>query len=133
MLSLMQEFSPAVEYYSIDEVFFLCWFSLIWKNSAVELAGNGQGRTFTLPPLYRSGIRKLRVPLLCSRLSLQKTAEAIRARILQAVGVPATVGIARSRTLSKLISDTAKPFGALAILDPEALKNMQPVSCWERC
>jgi DNA polymerase V len=48
----------------------------------------------------------------------------IRGRILQSVGVPATVGIARSRTLAKLSSDTAKPFGALAILDPEAERQL---------
>ena len=35
-------------------------------------------------------------------------------------GVPVTVGIARTRTLAKLISDSAKPFGALAVLDREA-------------
>ena len=34
--------------------------------------------------------------------------------------MPVTVGIARTRTLAKLISDTAKPFGALAVLDGEA-------------
>ncbi len=42
----------------------------------------------------------------------------IRDRILEAVGVPVTVGIARTRTLAKLISDTGKPFGAVAVLDP---------------
>ena len=31
--------------------------------------------------------------------------------------MPVTVGIARTRTLAKLISDSAKPFGALAVLD----------------
>ena len=30
------------------------------------------------------------------------------------------MGIARTRTLAKLISDAAKPFGALAVLDPDA-------------
>src|SRR5262245_14367647 len=53
-------------------------------------------------------------------LSLQETAEALRDHILRAVGVPVTVGIGRSKTLAKLISDTAKPFGALALLDPDA-------------
>jgi nucleotidyltransferase/DNA polymerase involved in DNA repair len=53
-------------------------------------------------------------------LSLQETAEAMRDHVLQAVGVPVTVGIARTRTLAKLISDTAKPFGALCVLDPDA-------------
>jgi DNA polymerase V len=49
--------------------------------------------------------------------SFQETAEAIRDRIWAALRVPVTVGIARTRTLAKLISDAAKPFGALAVLD----------------
>ncbi|MEW4568206.1 nucleotidyltransferase [Tautonia sp. JC769] len=50
----------------------------------------------------------------------QQTAGAIRDAIWERLGVPVTVGIARSRTLAKLISDAAKPFGALAVLDEEA-------------
>ena len=34
--------------------------------------------------------------------------------------MPVTVGIARTRTLAKLICDTAKPFGARAVLDRQA-------------
>lgn len=52
--------------------------------------------------------------------TMQQTAEYMRDYIWQKVRVPVTVGIARTRTLAKLISDTAKPFGALAILDPDA-------------
>jgi len=51
-------------------------------------------------------------------MDLQRTAEAMRDRIMAELRVPVTVGIARSRTLAKLISDAAKPFGALAVLDP---------------
>jgi nucleotidyltransferase/DNA polymerase involved in DNA repair len=47
----------------------------------------------------------------------QELAEIIRGRIWEAVGVPVTVGIARTRTLAKLLSDSAKPFGARAVLD----------------
>ncbi len=93
MREVIGEFSPRVEYYSIDEFFFL----------AVPL----RGRT------------------------LQETAEVIRDQILTRVGVPVTVGLARSRTLAKLISDAAKPFGALAVLDPsgeEALLAARPVT-----
>jgi nucleotidyltransferase/DNA polymerase involved in DNA repair len=82
MLDAVRLFSPAVEYYSVDEFFF----------EAVPLRG----------------------------LSLQATAEALRDHILQAVRVPVTVGIAHTRTLAKLVSDTAKPFGALALLDRDA-------------
>src|SRR5262245_47026604 len=82
MLAAVREFSPRVEYYSIDEFFF-------------EVV------------LFRG-------------MSLQATAEALRNHILRQVGVPVTIGVARSKTLAKLISDTAKPFGALAILDRDA-------------
>jgi nucleotidyltransferase/DNA polymerase involved in DNA repair len=82
MLEAVRAFSPAVEYFSVDEFFF----------QAIPHRG----------------------------LSLQETAEALRDHILQAVRVPVTVGIARTKTLAKLVSDTAKPFGALALLDPDA-------------
>ncbi len=82
MLAVVRDFSPRVEYYSIDECFFV--------------ATPIRGRTF------------------------QQTAEALRDRIWEVVRVPVTVGIARTRTVAKLISDTAKPFGALAVLDEKA-------------
>ena len=52
--------------------------------------------------------------------SFQELALTIRNRIWDQEGVPVTVGIARTRTLAKLISDAAKPFGALAMMDREA-------------
>ena len=58
-------------------------------------------------------------------LSLQETAEALRDRIFAVVGVPTTVGIARTRTLAKLISDTAKLFGARP-----CSTAMPYVRCW---
>ncbi len=82
MLEAARELSPRVEFYSIDEFFFL--------------AEPRPGQSF------------------------QGLAEAVRDRIWRALGVPVTVGIARTRTLAKLISDAAKPFGALAVLDPGA-------------
>jgi DNA polymerase V len=47
----------------------------------------------------------------------QQTAEAIRARVRQAVGVPMTVAFARTRSLAKLFADTSKPNGAVAVTD----------------
>ena len=82
MLDAVRQFSPAVEYYSIDEFFF----------EALPHRG----------------------------LSLRQTAEAMRDHVLRAVGVPVTVGIARTRTLAKLVSDAAKPFGASALTDADA-------------
>jgi nucleotidyltransferase/DNA polymerase involved in DNA repair len=82
MLETVRQFSPRVEYYSVDEFFF----------EAVPLPG----------------------------LSLQETALFLRDHIYREVRVPVTVGIARTRTLAKLVSDTAKPFGAMALTDPDA-------------
>ena len=56
---------------------------------------------------------------------------AIRDRIMRRVGVPITIGLARSKTLAKLISDTAKPFGARVVADragEEALLDGLPVT-----
>jgi len=93
MFAVVGEFSPRVEYYSIDEFFFDAY-----------------------PP--HGG-------------SLQGLAETIRDRIMDRVGVPVTVGVARTRTLAKLIGDAAKPFGALAVTDRDAEEVLlagQPVT-----
>lgn len=82
MLALLRDLSPVVEFYSIDEMFFL--------------AEPPRGKTH------------------------QELAEAIRDRIWETVGVPVTVGIARTRTLAKLLSDATKPFGAKAAMDEAA-------------
>lgn len=50
----------------------------------------------------------------------ERFAQAIQHEILQRVGVPVTIGIARTKTLAKLVSDTAKPFGALALIGEQA-------------
>ncbi len=49
----------------------------------------------------------------------QQTAETVREHIKRTVGVPMTVAYARTRTLAKLFADTAKPFGAVAVLDAD--------------
>jgi nucleotidyltransferase/DNA polymerase involved in DNA repair len=82
LLDVVREWSPRVEFYSIDEFFF------------EVLPGRG--------------------------LSHQQTAAALRDQILERVRLPVTVGIARTRTLAKLLSDTAKPFGAKAVLGRDA-------------
>lgn len=53
-------------------------------------------------------------------------ARKIQQRILDEVGVPVTIGISLSRTLAKLISDTAKPFGCKVLTKniPEFLRRM---------
>ena len=69
MLALVQQASPRVEFYSIDEQF------------------------FTAPEpthAFASGLQQ---------------------KILQQVGVPVSIGIAPTKTLAKLISDSSKPFG----------------------
>lgn len=54
-----------------------------------------------------------------SREPMQTTAGHIRDQIMRETGLPVTVGIGRTRTLAKLFSDTAKPFGAVAVLTRE--------------
>jgi DNA polymerase V len=51
------------------------------------------------------------------RQPLHETAATIRDHIREDVGLPVTIGIARTRTLAKLFSDTAKPNGCVAVLD----------------
>jgi DNA polymerase V len=90
---VVQEFSPRVEFYSIDEFFF-------------EASPTGEK-------------------------THQDYATAIRDAIWERIGVPVTVGIARSRTLAKLISDSSKPFGAKAVLERDgevALMARLPVT-----
>ena len=55
-----------------------------------------------------------------SQESFDSFARGIQATIHERVGVPVSIGIARSRTLAKLISDTAKPFGVGVLLDQDA-------------
>ncbi|MBL8822131.1 MAG: nucleotidyltransferase [Planctomycetia bacterium] len=43
-------------------------------------------------------------------------AEKVRGLVKKYIGLPVTVGLGRSKTLAKLISDTAKPNGAKAVL-----------------
>lgn len=76
---------------------------------------------FTAIPCHKSS----------SEASFQEVALKMRDVIWERLRVPVTVGIARTRTLAKLISDSAKPFGARAVLDrdtEEALLNDRPVT-----
>lgn len=73
LLALVQEASPRVEYYSIDEMFFTA--------SRAELS---------------------------DAVSLQRD-------ISRRVGVPSSVGVAPTKTLAKLCSDGAKPFGCRVV------------------
>ncbi|ADB18382.1 DNA-directed DNA polymerase [Pirellula staleyi DSM 6068] len=82
MLDVVREFSPQVEYYSIDEFF------LSVDQSPASFAHE------------------------------------LQQAILDRVGVPVTIGVARTRTLAKLVSDLAKPFGALALIGREAEEQL---------
>ncbi|WP_435015345.1 DNA polymerase Y family protein [Tundrisphaera sp. TA3] len=94
MLAVARDWSPRVEYYSIDEFFFEA-----------------------CPP---------------RGMDHQEYATKIRDAMMERVGVPVTVGIARSRTLAKLISDSAKPWGARAVLDrDQEVKLMEPLPVTE--
>lgn len=69
MLGIVKEMSPRVEFYSIDESFFV------------------------------------------AREATPEAAERLQKAILRRVGVPASIGLAPTKTLAKLISDSSKPFG----------------------
>jgi len=89
MLSIVESFSPVVEFYSIDEQFFV-------------------------------------TPQATHSLALE-----IQSQILNRVGVPVSVGIAPTKTLAKLISDSSKPFGCGVISedsDRVALLRDRPVT-----
>lgn len=75
MLAIVQEVSPRVEFYSIDEQFF----------KAVQ--------------------------------PTQDFAKQLQGDVLKRVGVPVSIGIAPTKTLAKLISDSSKPFGCGVISD----------------
>jgi DNA polymerase V len=51
--------------------------------------------------------------------SYEQTAEGIRIHVKRSAGLPMTVAFARTRTLAKLFADTAKPFGTVAVEDPD--------------
>lgn len=51
------------------------------------------------------------------RKGILEGAKAIQQRLLDEVGVPVTIGVSLSRSLAKLISDDAKPFGCKVLVD----------------
>jgi DNA polymerase V len=59
-----------------------------------------------------------------SGTDLKQTALAARDKVLEEAGLPVTIGIARTRTLAKLFSDTGKPFGAVAVLDRDHERDL---------
>lgn len=69
MLAIVQEASPLVEFYSIDESFFT------------------------------------------AREATLDAARGLQEAIMQRIGVPVSVGIAPTKTLAKIISDSSKPYG----------------------
>jgi DNA polymerase V len=56
--------------------------------------------------------------------TLTELAVRIRDTIREQTGLPVTVAIARTRTLAKLLADTAKPFGARAVVDPDEQRQL---------
>lgn len=89
MLALIQELSPRVEFYSIDEMFF----------QAIEPS--------------------------------QAAAYRLQERVLEQIKIPVSVGIAPTKTLAKLASDSSKPFGCRTVLDEtdrREILNDRPVT-----
>lgn len=88
MLHLLHQVSPAVEYYSIDEMFF---------------------HAEQLPQVFGK--------------PLPQAVEALQQRVLHEALVPVSIGVSHSKTLAKLGSDTAKPFGRLLLLEPDEIQK----------
>jgi nucleotidyltransferase/DNA polymerase involved in DNA repair len=82
ILHTLRAVSPAVEYHSIDEMFF---------------------DATALPRAFDA--------------SLPHAVEALQKRVLREARVPASIGVSLSKTLAKLASDAAKPFGVRVLLD----------------
>jgi len=51
------------------------------------------------------------------------TARRLQQKILDEIGIPVSVGISRTKTLAKLLSDTTKPFGCGVLLDEEETQD----------
>jgi nucleotidyltransferase/DNA polymerase involved in DNA repair len=59
-----------------------------------------------------------------------QAAEELQNHILHHIGVPTSVGVSLSRTLAKLLSDSAKPFGCTVMLEKDEIEEFiktQPV------
>ncbi len=97
VMALLHELSPLVEPLSLDEAF-------------VDLtAGPHGGELAALPPEGASALAG-------------RTARALRARIAAATGLTASVGLAGSKLLAKIGSETAKPDG-LVVVEPGAERD----------
>lgn len=56
--------------------------------------------------------------------NVETFADKVRTSVKKNLGLPVTVGLGRSKTLAKLISDTAKPFGAKAVFSETAEREL---------
>lgn len=55
--------------------------------------------------------------------SLLEGARGLQQKLLDQVGVPASIGVSRSKTLAKLASDHRKPFGCSAFVDDDEISR----------
>lgn len=60
-------------------------------------------------------------------MPLESAAKSLQLRILEEIKVPVSLGISHNKTLAKLVSDTAKPFGCRLLIDPEEVKQFLQV------
>ena len=91
LLAILQQVSPQVEYYSIDEMFF---------------------ESDSLPDVFK--------------MPLPQAVKALQQRVLDELNIPVSIGVSRSKTLAKLCSDTAKPFGTRVLCDDESIQAFLP-------
>ena len=58
------------------------------------------------------------------RLSLEESVEKLQREIFESIGIPVSIGIAKTKTLAKLGSDSAKPFGCRVLLDEKEISDL---------
>ena len=64
---------------------------------------------------------------------LEEATRRLQSRILDHIGVPVSIGVSTSKTLAKLGSDSAKPFGVLILLGDGVNRLLQEQSISEVC
>jgi len=61
---------------------------------------------------------------------IQQAVEKLQQKVLHEIGIPVSIGVSKSRTLAKLGSDAAKPFGYHVLLEEQSIEQFlktQPV------
>jgi hypothetical protein len=101
------------------------------ETASIGLLSVGNNLRFWPFVLKKTGIPKPTFGRPAYRESQPPCLQLTSLRFWFETAAPMNVGLGRTRTLAKLVSDTAKPFGALALLEPaeeQSLLASRPVT-----